>query len=258
MIPGIDLQDPTIVVLMVTIFLLASFVHGLLGLGFPLVATPLLALMTDVRIAVLLLLLPTMAINLVNIFRGGQWRQSIARYWPLAAYGLAGSVLGSLALVGVSDPAAFKLLLAGVVLLYLYKYQIGLNLQWLNDKPHLAYLVYGLTGGLLAGTVNVMLPALIIFALEMRLAPKTMVQVFNFCFFIGKLAQTAVFAHAGLLDVATLQLSFGVILVSLTALSAGMVLRSRFDAETYRRWLRYMLFVIVFVLLGQYVYGLLF
>ena len=40
------------------IMLLAGLIHGTLGLGFPLVATPLLALFTDVRTAILITLLP--------------------------------------------------------------------------------------------------------------------------------------------------------------------------------------------------------
>jgi hypothetical protein len=86
------------------IILFAGLVHGTLGLGFPLMATPLLALFVDVRSAILITLLPTVAVNVASILHGGQWRDSIGRYWPLAVYALIGSVVGTSFIV-VSDPA---------------------------------------------------------------------------------------------------------------------------------------------------------
>ena len=47
--------------------LFAGLVHGTLGLGFPMVATPMLATMMDVRSAILVTLLPTMAVNIASI-----------------------------------------------------------------------------------------------------------------------------------------------------------------------------------------------
>lgn len=47
--------------------LFAGLIHGTLGLGFPMVATPILATMMDVRSAILITLLPTMAVNIASI-----------------------------------------------------------------------------------------------------------------------------------------------------------------------------------------------
>ena len=65
------------------IFLFAGLAHGTLGLGFPMLATPMLAIMIDIRSAILLTLLPTIFVNLISILRGGRWSDSIGRYWPL-------------------------------------------------------------------------------------------------------------------------------------------------------------------------------
>ena len=65
----------------------AGLVHGTLGLGFPLVSTPLIALVLDVRAAILLTLLPTAAVNLATIVHVGQWRATVVRFWPLVAAG---------------------------------------------------------------------------------------------------------------------------------------------------------------------------
>jgi uncharacterized membrane protein YfcA len=68
----------------VTVMLVAGLVHGTLGMGFQVVATPMLALFADLRSAILITLLPTDTVNLLSIARGGNWFESLGRFWPLA------------------------------------------------------------------------------------------------------------------------------------------------------------------------------
>jgi uncharacterized membrane protein YfcA len=218
-------------------------------------ATPLLSLFTDVRTAMLLLLIPTMAVNIASMIRGGQWGASLGRYWPLAIFVALGSIAGTKLLI-VTSPAPYKLLMAVVLLGYLNVNRMGGRLPWINRWPRMSMIVFGLLAGLLAGTVNAAIPALIIYALELQLTANAMVQVFNLCFLSGKLSQAATFASAGLFTGevirATLPLGFFVLL----GLAGGMAIRSRFDTSTYRRWLRWALFVIAILLLVQYGMGI--
>lgn len=246
-----EITSPAVLIALLAIVLLAGLVHGTLGLGFPMLATPLLALFTDVRSAILITLLPTMAVNIVSILKGGDWRSSIGRYWPLAVYVPFASVLGTYLLI-ITDPTPFKLLLAAVILLYLNLNRVrGFSLGWVKERPVLAYAVFGLIGGFLAGTVNVMVPVLIVLALELGLAPIVMVQVFNLCFLAGKLSQAAAFAYAGILDGPMLLATAPLALLAVAALLVGMEIRKRVDAATYRGWLRKVLFIIALMLILQ-------
>ncbi|MFP4683724.1 MAG: sulfite exporter TauE/SafE family protein, partial [Ectothiorhodospira sp.] len=103
------IPEPELLPLALGVCLLAGLVHGAFGLGFPLVATPLLALMTDVKTAILLTLAPNIAVNLWSLVRGGGWRERVARYWPVALWMLAGSAVGTL-LLAAMDPNPFRLL----------------------------------------------------------------------------------------------------------------------------------------------------
>ena len=163
-----DLESLSILAWVTTgaIFLLAGFVHGTLGLGFPMLATPLLAILFDIRSAILLTLLPTITVNTISILRGGRWSDSIGRYWPLAVLIPAGAAVGTWLLISV-DPAPLRLLLAAVILLHLFNDRLrGLRLDWIRTHPWTAYMAFGLAAGFSAGTVNVMVPLLIIFALQ--------------------------------------------------------------------------------------------
>lgn len=244
-------------VIMLLIVFLAALNHGAIGLGFPLLATPLLSLMFDVRSAVLLTLFPTIAVNLASIMKGREWHASIGRYWPMALYATIGSYGSSQLLLNL-DPNPFKLLLAGFIFLYLYQQRKqGYSLPWIGRHPNLSMLLFGLVAGFLAGTVNVMVPVLIIYALEVGLRANAMVQVFNLCFLTGKLAQIAAFGQAGLLTAATLAELAPLILAALIGLMMGFKLRHRIQEQTFRQILKTILYITAPLLVAQFIHGVL-
>jgi uncharacterized membrane protein YfcA len=239
-------------VLAAAITVLSGLLHGSLGLGFSMMATPLVAILTDVRSAILFTLLPTIVVNVVSILKGGNWRESLGRHWPLALMIPLGSLLGTYVLINI-NPSPFRLLLAAIVLLYLYKDRLHAGqLTWVRSHRWLAYLLFGLGAGFLAGTVNVMVPLLIILALELGLTPVALVQVFNFCFLTGKVAQVGAFAAANVLTPALLFATLPFAAIAAGSLYVGMRIRNCVDAQTYEGWLRKLLVVLVVVLIAQF------
>ena len=79
-----------------------------------------------------------------------------------------------------------------------------------------------------------MLPALIVYALEVKIPKDVMIQVFNFCFLFGKLTQGAVFIHSGLITMEILKVSIPLALLALAVMVAGMQLRDKIQSPTYR------------------------
>ncbi|MDJ0782077.1 MAG: sulfite exporter TauE/SafE family protein [Desulfosarcinaceae bacterium] len=232
------------------LLLCGGLLHGILGMGFPLVTTPLLSLFIDVRRVMLLLLLPTVSINLVSVIRGSDWQRQIRRYYPLAIWGVVGSAAGS-SLLAIVDPEPFKLLLAAAILVYLQAARFGSRLAWVRRRTGLAMLVFGLIGGFLAGTVNVMVPALIVFALESGLPMRSVVQVFNFCFLLGKLTQALTFAQLDVLNLSHLIPAVPLAGVTLAGLAIGFRLQRRVTPASYRRALTLLLYVMSAMLLIQ-------
>jgi hypothetical protein len=211
--------------------------------------------MTDVRSAIIITLLPTIAVNVISMVKGGQWGQSIGRFWPMAAFAVVGSIVGSSLLVKL-DPSPFRLLLAGAIVLYLNTERLGTHhLDFMPRHPQISMALFGLAGGFLAGTVNVMAPLLIIFALEMGLAATVMVQVFNLCFLAGKLAQTGVFTQAGIMHLDAAAAALPGVAAAVVALLLGMALRSRIRPQHYRSILRRVLAVLAAVLVAQFAWS---
>lgn len=240
----------------IAIAVVAGVVHGTLGLGFPLVATPFLALVTDLKTAIVLTILPSMTVQVISILRGGNWGTSIARFWPMPFYFACGGYLGTRLLIA-SDPAPFTLLLVAIIVAYLNLDRFGkLELGALRAYPRFFSAVFALVAGLFEGTANASAPPLVIFFMALRLEPTAMVQAMNLCFLSGKAMQVVAFTMNGGISAGAWAATAPVVLTGAAALYAGMALRSRVDAATYRRWLKYALFVMALLLLAQFAYRL--
>lgn len=229
----------------------AGLTQGALGFGFPTIATPFLVLMTDVKTAIILNLLPNLAVNCVSIAQGGNWRASLGRYWPVAAWVLAGSFLGAQFLIHApQEPIRFMLGLA----LFAYLYQgllAHLDWSWLARRHRVSAMLFGLTGGFFSGTVNQALPPLIIYFTLLGLELTAMTQILNLCFLGGKVVQATTLGAAGEIRVSQALANVPLTLVGLVGLYAGMRIQKRISAASYKRILRYVLFAVACVLLWQ-------
>jgi len=245
------LQWPVMAGVVVSV-ILAGLVHGALGLGFPMVATPLIAVFLDVRVAILLTLLPTAAVNVASIWTAKPSVELLRRYAPLAMLTLAGAVVGALVLT-VSSAEPFKLLLALLILLFLFTSQRGnWRRDWFVAYPSMAIAVTGLAGGFAAGTTNVMVAILIIYFLAMEIDRREMVPAMNLCFLVGKMSQIVVFAMAGLVDPQLVVMTLPLAAIALFALWLGQRVSSSIPQEKYRRILRYILALLAAILLLQF------
>ncbi|MDE2260750.1 MAG: sulfite exporter TauE/SafE family protein [Betaproteobacteria bacterium] len=249
-------HDPTWMAFAVVVMMVSALAHGLLGFGFPLISTPVIALVSDMQTAVVLTVLPNLAVNLFSIVRGGRWQESLARYWPMAVWVLLGTLLGTRVLLSV-NPYALKLLLALIIAIYLAQERLKrLNWSFIPNHPRVSGMVLGLFAGVLSGSVNVSLPPLVIYFMALGLSPLAMTQILNLCFFSGKITQAAAFALAGHLDSQVLMLSLPLALLSVATLILGMRLRLGIRPEHYRLLVFWSLGLIAIMLAVQGLQGL--
>ncbi|SHI75255.1 hypothetical protein SAMN02745165_00765 [Malonomonas rubra DSM 5091] len=234
------------------IFLLAAFFHGSIGFGFPMVATPLLALSTNLQTAIILTLLPTTFVNLTSIANEGQFLRAFRKHLPLALCAMTGSAIGTQILI-VSNSELFKVLLAVAILGYLMIDKFQVRLEWVERRPNLSMLIFGFTAGVLGGLTNVMAPILIIYSLEAKFEKAEIVQLANICFLFGKAIQLALFTLNGKFALNELMLSSTMLLLVFIALFAGFKIKRRIQQQTYKQVLRTFLFLLSLSLLYQVV-----
>ncbi len=231
--------------------LAAGFAHGLSGFGFPVISTPMVALFADVRAAVLITLFPNLVINAVSAVSGGDWRANLRRYWTLPVYVLLGTIVGTQ--VVIFAPAnPLRLFLAAVIVVYLRQDWFR-RIDWsvIVRHPERSAIAFGLVAGFLSGTVNVMLPPILIYFTTLGLAPLVMTQVMNACFLVGKVSQAVVFALHGQFTFAGLALTIPVCIVALAGYGVGRRLQPRVSPALYKRFIRGVLWAMSALLVAQ-------
>jgi hypothetical protein len=246
-----QLFSPALVATIAAIIVLAGLAHGTLGFGFPIISTPLVALLADVKTAVLVTVLPNIAVNIISILRGGNWRASIGRYWPLAAWVVIGTLLGSrLLLIAQHEP--LQVLLAVMIIVFLLQNRWGrLDWSWTKRKPHLAAFVFGATAGVLSGAVNVALPPLVIYLMTQELTPIMLTQTLNLCFIAGKTVQALALGVSDAVSQRLLYASLPLVPLAAGAVYAGLRVQRRISTEIYTGLLRIALGAIAAALLLQ-------
>jgi len=235
---------------------LAGLIHGALGFGFPFVATPLIAMVSDMRTAIFTVLVPTLAAVAVNIAMSGSLRTVLARFWMMPVYAIVGSFIGTTLFV-MMPRFPYALLLALAIFVYLNLDRLGLGELPVVGRHERAFApLSGIAAGFFEGTANVAAPPLIIFYLALGLAPAALVQALNICFLVGKLIQFTVLTTRGGITLAQWATTLPLAVVAAGALIFGLRIRHRINAQTFRVWVKRFLLATALVLLGQFIYSL--
>ena len=242
---------------LVSVTLLAGLLQGALGFGFPFVATPLIAMVTDMRTAIIIVLLPTVATICVALFTSGPLRATLARFWMMPLYMILGAAAGTWVFVSAPD-APYTLVLALLTMFYLNLDRLG-RAEWPLVRRHERAFapLAGVTSGVFEGTANVAAPPLIVFYLSLGLTPANLVQALNICFLVGKTTQFTVLATRGGVGMGEWLETLPFVAIGVASSLIGVRIRHRIDAVTFRVWVKRALFVIALGLLGQYTWSLL-
>lgn len=235
------------------ILFVAGYIQGALGLGFPMIATPLIAMLTDMRTAVLVVLLPCVVAIMTGIVMSGPIRPVLARYWMMPIYIFIGGMIGTRTFI-LFPGFPFAMLLAAIIIVYLNLDRVG-RAEWpvVRRHPLLWGPVFGVFAGACEGMANISAPPLIMYYLAVGVSPAHFVQALNICFITGKSTQFATLAASG--SVSTAEWMTSLLYAPLVAGASwwGVQLRRRIDAATYRGWLKKALLVIALMLIVQVV-----
>lgn len=251
--PGLDALSMLALVYVAIAVAGAGLVHGTLGLGFPIVATPLVALVTGIKPAIVLVVPPTLAVVIASIVAGGSVVQTLRDWWRMPVWMFLGALVGTRVFI-LFDPAPLTLLLALVMLVYLALDAIGrAQFALLRRHPHAFAALFGLLGGFFEGAVNVSAPPLLVYFLSAGLAPATLVKALNLCFATAKSTQFGTLISAGGVPLSVWLSTVPFCAIGVGCMLAGARLRDRVPAATYRRWLKLALLAMSMLLIAQFV-----
>ena len=223
-----------IAALMAAVVLVAAFIKGAIGFGFPALGTPLLSLVVDVKTAVVVLILPNIVMDGIQFARRGTPLATVRRFGILLVAGALGTVLGTRALV-VLSPQATTLILGAFVLCFVALNAIGLTPR---VPPHWE-LWLSAPSGFIAGVIGWITksPAtpLVLYFQAIGLSKHDFVSSVAFTFFFYKLVQLGAVSWYGLLPWSLLWTSLALTAVGLAGFAVGLRVQDRLDQRGFNR-----------------------
>ena len=160
-----ETATPGLIALLVASLLIAGLLKGVIGVGMPVVAFPLLSMLVDVQTAVMLLSVPLVLSNIPQALEGGLVPQTLWSLAPVLVGMMPGVWIGVAVLLNV-DPAVAKTIAGAIVIVLVAA--LTLLAPELQIKQRLVGPVglgAGFCGGLLGGIAALSGPLVFIFLL---------------------------------------------------------------------------------------------
>lgn len=230
-------------ILVAASLLVAAYVKGTSGLGFPLIATPAVALLLDIRTAITILIIPNIVMDITQVFRGSFAAAIFRRFTWLLLLTILGVFLGTKVLV-MLPIWVLNLTLGVMVLVFvvsnIFRYEFHISPR----AERLLSPMVGLAGGFLNGMTNAAGPVLAIYLYNLALPKTEFVKSIATIFIVTKVSQLIAVSTWNLFTFSTLQLSLVVTLFCLAGFYAGLKTQDRVNQKTFNRGLLTLLFVV--------------
>ena len=243
-------MDPNLLAIACAAFFFAAFSKGITGMGFATTCLPILALTIGLEVALPLVLMPSVASNIIVQIEAGHFRESLRRFWPMLVAAMIGVVIG-LALLTWMETRLAAAALGGVLIVYGL---FALRTPNLTLPPHLEKPlgpVTGLLTGIVNGLTGSQLMPVLPYLMALRLDRERFVQAINCSFTLSSLVMAAGLLKIGLMNVETTLVSaLGVVPVWI-GLKLGGKVRQRLSPELFRKLVIYILMVSGVLLLAR-------
>jgi uncharacterized membrane protein YfcA len=228
--------------------LIAAFVKGATGLGFPLIATPTIALLLDIRTAVTVLILPNLFMDSAQVIRDGIPYDVFRRFSSLILPTIVGVFLGTMVLV-TTPLWVLNLCLGVMVLVFVASSLLKFDFTISPRAEKILSPIFGFISGFLNGMTNAAGPSLAIYLYSLKLEKRTFVKSIATIFMVTKLSQLVAISTWNLFNWETITLSVQVLLFTLAGFYAGIKAQDCVNQKTFNRGLLILLVVIGVTLL---------
>lgn len=238
----------TNIIILIT-FTLAAILHGLTGLGFPMITTSVLSNITTFENAIAIALIPSLLINLLMLITQNDrpfFKEIyfyLKNFWLLLIATIIGGYFG-VKLLLVLDVVYLYLLLSFVILFYVLTTLLGV--RWRIPDNAFTLITFSLLAGLIGNATNAMAPLLMIYLLSTDRSIKEIVKIGNLAYLTGKIVQFWLLKEVIFtLPSSELLMLSAVTVISLIALFIGIHYRAKVSKIFFTR-----LILLILLILG--------
>lgn len=227
-------------------FLLAGFVKGVLGFGFPIIALVVLTLTIGLLDALAIIIAPTLATNIWQAFSGPHLPVVLKRMWIYFLVAAIGVLVTSQYLDSVNVNWLTALL--GIVLFFfalsrLFDFHITVP----QEKEVTLSVVLGAINGALTGLTGSFMVPSVLYMQALGFPKDMLVQAMGFFFALSTLMLTISLGSNDLIDLQQARLSAFALIPSFIGVYAGRWTRYQVDEESFQK-----LFLFALLALGAY------
>ncbi|UNM97340.1 TSUP family transporter [Ignatzschineria rhizosphaerae] len=175
-----------------TIFLFSALLHGLTGMGFPMIPTSIIANISSFEEAIILALFPALLINIIMLTSQNdrpilqELTYYIHTYWLMVLAVVVGGYLGVKLLLFL-EASYLYLLLSSIILFYVITNLI--RIRWRITTNPFTLVFFGFITGIIGNATDAMAPLLMIYLLSTDKSTKEIIKAGNLAYLTGKVVQ---------------------------------------------------------------------
>jgi len=238
-------MDSSLLLIAIAAFIFAGTVKGLVGIGLPTALISLLAQIIDPRTAIAILLLPSLILNIWQIWRSGGFIKNLQRVW-LFAIVMFISIWYFSRFAASLDIDVLIIGIGTVILLFvatnLLSAPPAISPRW--DK--LVQLVAALIAGVMGGLTAIWSPPMVMYLLSRGVTKDEFIGTVGVLILCGSIPLTIGYWQAGLLTIPLAGVSALMVVPAMIGFGLGEWARRWLNPEQFKR----------FVLLAFFLMGL--
>lgn len=246
--------SPTHIVIMSAILVLAGMTKGVLGVGLPLIAVPLLSQVVSVPLAIMTLAVSTVVSNAFQAFQGRDAIIVVRRFWALLVPFVVTLFLAAHLLVTLDDRTLSLIMGTALILFTILSRVPQLSTVRVEHERFLNPLV-GLLAGLLGGVSSFFGPVLLMYAVALKLPKALFVSAMSTFLFCGALPLLISFIAYGLMGRDEFIISSLSLIPVFVGLLIGQKIQQRMPQETFRKGIAAMLLLTGVSLILRTIFG---
>ena len=237
--------SPELIAIAAGVFLLAGMIKGLIGIGLPTASVGMLSQIVDPRVAIALIVFPSLLSNAWQMWRMGDIVGALRRYW-LFLIMLTSMILLVTTTVTSAVPTQAIMLVLGCVIIF---FSLS-SLAWSPPRIPARFdkagqFVFGTASGILGGLTAIWAPPMVTYLMGRRTEKDEFVRATGVIIFIGTLPLITGFWVNGMLSGPLALISVGLTIPAIAGFQLGELARRRLDADRFRN-----VVLIIFLIMG--------
>ena len=225
-------SDPLIIIAILVAFSLGGILKGATGAGAPIITIPVIAAFYDVRIAVIIMVIPNLLTNIGQLY---QFRKTILPKFFTLSFAIGGGVgafLGTILLANLSIKI-LTLSVALIVIVYILLKLIVPSWKLTYEKAKKLVFLMGGFGGILQGTAGLSAPISITFLNSMKLERNQFIPTISVYFGVMSIFQMPTLYYYNFLNLEIILVSCISTLVLLSFMPIGSWIAKSVSKESF-------------------------